>query len=98
MTVTTPALAGLGMAGITVPALIPRRAWSPGSGVPARQYADHGLPPPSTVRRRRATTAGSPRARWARGDGREWRARLAARAGASCWACRYRSAVQVCAR
>ena len=48
--------------------------------VPGRRYAGHGLPP-STVRRRRATTAGSARARRARGDGREWPARLAARPG-----------------
>jgi hypothetical protein len=45
-----------------------------------------------------ATTAESERARWARVDGREWPARLAARPGASRWACRYRSAVQPRAR
>ena len=45
---------------------------------------------------RRAIMAGSSRARGARGDRREWRARLAARAGASRWACPYRSAVRVC--
>src|SRR5262249_29672691 len=36
--------------------------------VPGRRYAGHRMPP-STVRTRRATTAESARARWARGEG-----------------------------